>query len=367
MKTKHSRNITEQGGLRHYLVTLGLLLIALFIITGIQQFPELVESYYSRAFYPIFSHLHKWLFGWLPFSFGDVFYAGFVSFILLLIIRCIVTLFRKQGKLALRQFLQLAIVLLSSYLYFYISWGLNYYRVPLQEQLDLDVAEIDSADYFEVLDRYITTANALRAGLPNTDLLRKEAKQELEALMKEDTTMFPMLSRTQIRAKQPISSSLASYFSVTGYLNPFTQEVQVNNISPTTSYPFTVVHELAHQMGVGFEDECNFIAFVALHNHPNTYYRYAAYYETVQYLIRPLYYQDEQRYQFYVDKLSDAVKQDYADERRFWKTYSGPLDRFMSFFYAGYLKHNNQPEGVARYSLMSRLVIAWDKKKQHKT
>ena len=366
LKTKHNRNSLKKPSLRTYIVALGLLLAGLLLVTWIQQFPELVESYYSRTFYPIFSNVHKWLFGWLPFSFGDIFYGSFGFFILYLVIRCVATLFKKQGKLAIRQFLQLIIVLLSSYLYFYLSWGLNYYRVPLQKQLALDVVEIDSADYFEVLDRYITKANALRAGLTNTDLLRKEAKDELEAVMKEDTSMFPMLSRTQIRAKQPISSSLASYFSVTGYLNPFTQEVQVNDIAPTVSYPFTIVHELAHQMGVGFEDECNFIAFVTLHNHKNLNYQYAAYYETVQYLLRPLFYQDEQRYKFYVDKLSHAVKQDYAEERKFWKTFSGPLDGFMSVFYAGYLKHNNQPEGVARYSLMSRLVIAWEKK-QHQT
>lgn len=346
-------------------MTLGVLLAALLLIMGIQQSPAFVERYYSRGFYPLFSHVHKWLFGWLPFSFGDIFYACFVVLILLLLIRCLATLFRKKGYLALRQFVQLVILLLSSYLYFYLSWGLNYYRVPLQEQLNLKVEQIDSADYFDVLDRYIAKANALRASLPTTDIARESTRKELAQFMEENDAVFPMLSRTQIHAKQPLSSALTSYFSVTGYLNPFTQEVQVNGIAPMVGYPFTVVHELAHQMGVGFEDECNFIAFVALHDHANPHYQYAAYYETVQYLLRPLYVQDERRYQFYIGKLTDAVKQDYADERQFWKAYSGPVDRVMSFFYGGYLKHNNQPEGFARYSLMSRLVIAWDKQQQH--
>src|SRR5690606_14010320 len=117
-------------------------------------------------------------------------------------------------------------------------------------------------DYLEVLDKYIQRANQLREELQLEDLDRTQAKKELEKLMEADALFAGVLSKTQVRTKAPISSELISYFTVTGYFNPFTQEVQVNQQIPIASYPFTVVHELAHQMGIGFEDECNFIAFL---------------------------------------------------------------------------------------------------------
>ncbi len=245
-----------------------------------------------------------------------------------------------------------------------MSWGLNYYRIPLQEQFALKVDSLEQEDYLEVLERYIDETNALRVSLDTTALDRKIAREELEVLMKESDLRLPMLSRTQIQAKQPISSTLVSYFSVTGYLNPFTQEVQVNALAPQISYPFTVVHELSHQMGIGFEDECNFLAFLMLYQHTNTWYRYAAYSEAVQYLLRPLYNEDKELYLHYRDRLSATVKADYERERLFWKKYRGPIDQVMGIFYNGYLQHNNQPEGMSRYSLVSRLIVAWEKKKK---
>jgi len=338
----------------------------MFLLELFKRDPNAVERYYSQGFYPLFSYLPKWLIGWIPFSVGDLFYIVALLSFLFLLVSAIIRLFRKQWLGAWLYALRVFTLSLLLYGYFYVSWGMNYYRVPLQEQLQLQVDSLDQDDYLAVLDRYIDTLNKLRARIDTTALDRASVQHELATMMKQKTKFLPMLSRTQVHAKNPLSSELVSYFTVTGYLNPFTQEVQVNAIAPITSYPFTVVHELAHQMGIGFEDECNFIAFLALHNHPNLHYQYAAYYETVEYLLRPLYFQDEERYRAYVLKLSDSVKADYRKDRWFWQRYRGPLDRLMGFFYGNYLKHNNQPEGVARYSLMSRLVVAWDKKQQTK-
>src|SRR5690606_42129616 len=86
-------------------------------------------------------------------------------------------------------------------------------------------------------------------------------------------------------------------------------------------------------------------------------------YETVQYLLRPLYFEDKMLYESYVAKLSADVRRDYAEERLFWQQYYGTFNRLTNVFYGSYLRHNNQPEGMARYSLMSRLVIAWEKQR----
>lgn len=354
-------NLTS--GHKGYFIAIAVCLVVMFVLSWIKQSPAFIEQYYSRQFYPVFSYLPKFLFGWLPFSVGDICYVLLSGSLLWLAISSVIALVKRKWGIAQKRLMRLVLVLLGTYIYFYVSWGLHYYRIPLQQQLGLQIDTIVQEDYIEILDRYIIEINQLREQLDTSIMDKPQARQALQQLMDESGDRLPMLSRTQVRAKQPLSSELVSYFTVTGYFNPFTQEVQVNGNMPKTSYPFTVVHELAHQMGIGFEDECNFIAFLMLRDHSNIWYRYAAYYETVQYLLRPLYFEDKMLYESYVAKLSADVRRDYAEERLFWEQYYGAFNRLTNVFYGSYLRHNNQPEGMARYSLMSRLVIAWEKQR----
>lgn len=346
-----------------YIIAIAIGLVVILLLSWIKYSPSIVEEYYSRQFYPVFSYLPKLLVGWLPFSVGDIVYVLLSGSLLWLAVALVIALFKRKWRSGQKRAMQLVLLVLVTYIYFYVSWGLHYYRVPIQEQMGLQVDTVIQTEYVEIVERYVQELNHLRARLDTTAMDKVAARTELERLMRNSGDRLPMLSHTQIRAKQPLSSELVSYFTVTGYFNPFTQEVQVNGIMPKTSYPFTVVHELAHQMGIGFEDECNFIAFLMLQDHANVWYRYAAYYETVQYLLRPLYFQDKTLYESYVAKLSTDVRRDYAAENLFWQPYRGAFNRLTNLFYGSYLRHNNQPEGMARYSLMSRLVIAWEKQR----
>lgn len=353
------------GSYKRYYWTIGILLALQFFLFLFNQDPQRVESYYSRIFYPIFSYLPVILFAWVPFSIGDIFYGCCILTGLIFLSLCVKSLFKKNYTIAYRRILQFLVFILFLYTYFYIGWGTNYYRIPLAQHMHLNVEQVSRADHLHVLENYILQANDLREELDLSAKSKEIANKELRDLMHNDQVFTSILSKTQVHSKTPLSSELVSYFTVTGYFNPFTQEVHVNQNIPIQSYPFTTIHELAHQMGIGFEDECNFIAFRKLVDHENAWYRYSAYYEAVQYLLRPLY-KDKELYKSYVNKLSPLVKADLLEEREFWKHYSGWIDRVATVFYSGYLKHNNQPEGLERYSMMAKLVVAWELKNQQR-
>lgn len=358
-KTKVSRRVGRllSGGIALIVIVLCLHLFA--------RNEQAVEQYYAKGFYPLFSYGTKILFGWVPFSVGDLVYVGLVLCVLFIIGSALVIAFKhKCVKGAVRRLLQLSVFLLAVYVYFYISWGQNYYRVPLQKQLSLNVKDIKRDDYLAIVDRYIDSLNIMREGIEMDKQGRIQAERDIEQLMLASTDKLPMLSRSEVKVKHPISSDLISFFTVTGYFNPFTHEVHVNQAMPKTSYPFTVSHELAHQMGIGLEDECNFVAFLTLHDHPNIWYRYAAYYEAVHYLLQPLYYQNRESYNDYVKRLSVKVREDYRQDQAFWQGYIGWVSSLSDLFYGGYLRHNNQPEGATRYTLMGRLVVAWENQKK---
>lgn len=346
-----------------YYWIIGICSVLLILLSIIKTNPVWVENYYSKGFYPVWTYLYVVLFSWIPFSFGDLFYGVLMFFLVLFLFRLIQSVFKRHRNNFIKYLLQLVLFILLIYSLFYINWGLNYYRVPLAEQIHLDIDNIKKEDHLKVLEEYISEANLLRERLDFDQINKRGVRGDLQEFMREDTLFNTILSQSQIKVKEPISSPLISHFTVSGYFNPFTMEVQVNQEIPKASYPFVNIHELAHQMGIGFEDECNFIAFRKLMYHKSDWYRYSAYYSAIQYLLQPIY-ADKVLLEKYKAKLSPQVKADLQEEYEFWKSYRGWIDHVSSIFYNQYLKHNNQPEGLERYNMMTKLIVAWEKQQQ---
>ena len=59
------------------------LLIISFFIKLFSLFPAWVEKYYSFELYPVVSKILRALFGWIPFSIGDILYLAAFLFIVL--------------------------------------------------------------------------------------------------------------------------------------------------------------------------------------------------------------------------------------------------------------------------------------------
>lgn len=60
-----------------------LILIGLAIVIKIFSFfPDAVEKYYATGIYPVIASVQRILFGWLPFSVGDLLYGTVVVWLL---------------------------------------------------------------------------------------------------------------------------------------------------------------------------------------------------------------------------------------------------------------------------------------------
>jgi hypothetical protein len=64
-----------------------------------------------------------------------------------------------------------------------------------------------------------------------------------------------------LSTKKSLISLPLTYMGFSGYLNPFTNEAQVNYLGPMYTFPTTTCHEMAHQLGFASETECNLLAF----------------------------------------------------------------------------------------------------------
>src|SRR5690606_39023656 len=96
--------------------------------------PEFVEKYYSHDFYPWVSKAMRFVFGWIPFSVGDVLYSVMVIYS----IRWLFINRKRLRKDTKNYILDIASAVSIAYFAFHLLWAFNYYRLPLHKSLDIE-------------------------------------------------------------------------------------------------------------------------------------------------------------------------------------------------------------------------------------
>ena len=137
-----------------------------FIVKYTKENPYFTEAYYSQLFYPWVFEIHRFFFNKFPFSLGDILY---LTFAILIINRVI----RKSYYWCLRPwsfFNDLGVVLIFSLWIFYLSWGLNYHRLALSEQLGIST-DYDLEELTAGIKELIVNVNQLQKELVKVDSL----------------------------------------------------------------------------------------------------------------------------------------------------------------------------------------------------
>ena len=142
-----------------------------------------------------------------------------------------------------------------------------------------------------------------------------------------------------------------------GYLNPLTNEAQLNGIIPTYKFPTTASHEIAHQLGYAAENEANFIGCLAAINHDNMYFNYSGYTFGLRYCLNEIYTRDELLYDTLVATVNPGILKNYKETREFRDAHYSPLVPFFNKFFNGFLKANNQDKGMESYSYVVALLV----------
>ena len=236
-----------------------LLPIQIIFLQILKHFPEFVERYYSLGFYPLLSKTSRYLFGWIPFSIGDVFYLliGIVA------IRWIYKNFHRFRFEPFRVFIDIIAAVSIVYFMFHILWGFNYYRVPLDESLKLE-SDYSYEELLKTTERFIEKSNAMHRQLGYADSVKIDLPYTQEEVFEKTLNgyenlekEYPKLSYGPRSIKKSGWSLGLTYMGYSGYLNPFSGEAQVNNLIKTYKFPVVACHEQAHQIGYAAENEAN--------------------------------------------------------------------------------------------------------------
>jgi len=347
-----------------------LLFVQIIILKIIRFFPEFIEDFYSNGLYPHISAIFRITLGWIPFSIGDVFYF-------ILIILAVKWFWnnrknRSQNKATSNwksNLLSILSVLSVFHFLFYFLWATNYYRMPLFEKMKIE-RDYSDADLLAFTKKIIAKTNEIHSQITKNDNLKVVFPYTKEVAFaknldgyKKLAANYPFFTYSNLSIKKSLFSLPLTYMGFGGYLNPFTNEAQVNYLMPMYNFPTTSCHEMAHQMGYASESECNFIGFLASVNNDNLYFKYSGYSFALRYCLNNWYIRNEKIYNKLLKTIHPGILKNYQESEDFWMQYETPIEKGFHLFYDRYLKLNQQKEGIDSYSKFVNLLVNYYKTK----
>lgn len=326
-----------------------------------------VENFYTKNFYNSFAIVLRFLFGWIPFSIGDVLYFAAGCWLLWKIIKNAKLLYQKKytWPLFARKFWKCILLCTGIYIVFNILWGLNYNRKGIAWQLHLPAISYDSSNLKLMQELLLQKVNETRKILANKKMAypaEKDLFNRAKACYDDASVIFPFMNYKAASVKSSFYGLLGDYLGFTGYYNPFTGEAQVNTTVPKFLLPYITLHEIGHQLGYAKEDEANFSGYLAAASSHDTLFQYSAYLDLFVYANREVYYFDSTASKLAVTQLSPGVKADILEWKRFNKKYTSIFEPAISWLYGKYLQVNQQPQGLRSYNEVIATLLAYYKK-----
>ena len=327
-------------------------------------FPPLVEHVYSTRIFPVIAEGLRFLFGWIPFSIGDVLYTITGVYLLRKIFVFIQLAIRKQLTRPLLRLTveKLLFACLVVYILFNVLWGLNYNRIPMARQIGLTLEPYSTQNLQAVAGVLVNKLNSFDSGATR-ERTRLEEKKILfgEAVQSYGLAraQYPLLRYGVASVKPSIFSYAGNYIGFTGYYNPFSGEAQTNTTVPSFVQPFTTCHEIGHQLGYAKENEANFAGFLSARLSHDPAFRYSVYFDMYSYVQSELFRRDSVMARGFNERLHHNVREDYKTIRAFYRRYENPFGSVIWKLYAHYLRANQQPSGLNSYNEVVAMLVAF--------
>jgi hypothetical protein len=344
------------------------LIVLTILIKWASWYPGWVERNYSLGVYPFIAKIQRFVFGWIPFSIGDLFYGFLVLVIIFRTAKFFKYLFQKKLTrqffiIAMQQFI---FFILFVYVFFNLLWGLNYNRLGIADQLKLEVKTYNLSDLDTLTTIIQSRVNNYASFVTTSQRDSFDRKRELftnaHRAYEAAAESLPFLNYKIKSIKPSLFSYLGNYLGFQGYYNPFSGEGQVNTTVPRFLEPFVTTHEIAHQLGYAKENEANFVGYLACKSFANNAFRYSVYYDMYNYSLLEVFLRDSAMAKSFQDRVHPQVKRDQKEFRDFYRKYKNPIEPVIMWGYSHFLKANNQPAGKRSYNEVVAWLIAYYKK-----
>lgn len=329
------------------------LVVSLILIWVIMALPAWGEGY-ARTIYPFFSAVLSRISSVFPFSIGDCFIYGSIAGLVIYWVYAIVK--RRSWKTVIGRTVE---YLLWVYIWFYMAWGLNYFRENFFDRTEIPYLAYSEDDFRSFLSAYTDSLNVSFTPVEKID--RAVVAEEVESGYREIAGQFGLVSpASYLHPKPMLIPSLMSGVGVLGYIGPFFIEYNLNPDLLPVQYPFTYAHEMAHVLGISSEAEANLYGFLVCSRSGNPEIRFSAYFALLPYVLGNAYQLlPEEEFEQWKETISPEVKKAYNDKVAYWQAlYNPTIGEIQDTVYNWFLKGNNIPSGRKNYSEVVALLMA---------
>ena len=334
--------------------------IVLFVFCLFCRWFPAVADFYARVCYPAISAGLSFCASAVDFSLEEIVVLGFVAVLLWVLVKAIV---RKKG---FGWYLgKTALALMWLMVWFYMGWGNNYFRTPMQARMGIQRQLFMEETFNDFVYDYTDSLNALRScsSLPSQQTLEEDIKAFYN-------NTLPRYGYTPLKSwqhpKKPLINRLYSAVNVSGFLGPFFCETHVNLDVPADDYPFTLAHEMAHLAGVTSEAEANYWAYAYCRHSQDEALRFCGYFSIFPHVASNVRtFMTEDYYDYWMKRNVHAdIRDRYVAEREYWEALRIPfVDGIQSWLMDASLKHNRVESGAREYSEVVGLILtmeAWE-------
>jgi len=343
-------------------LTLGL--IALALTNFVNFSPELIENLYSRGIFKIYRGIYDHTIALSPIPLVYLLF-GLLVF---LIVRKIRTIEFKSKHSIPRELLSVASFVGYVLFVFYLAWGFNYQRIPIQEQMALDLSPINLKILKEELNRETSFLIQNRPivksegdSITEADLpvnMEKEIRFALESVLAE----YDYDINGRVRVRQLAPSGILLRIKTAGVYIPFVGEGHIDKGLHPIQKPFTMAHEMAHGYGFGDEGTCNFLAYLACLKSDIPMIKYSGSLGYWKYLSSNLRANNSEDYVRFRQNIPESLKRDLDDIYVNSVKYPDLFPKARDKMYNSYLKSQGISEGMQNYDRVILLVHSYYRK-----
>ncbi len=336
------------------------------------------DFYISKVF-PIWVNTYGRFMALFPFSVGELMLVAAVLLVVAVLLSlpvCLWKLFRRHRNTGgLLQFYRVcAWIFLFVLLIMTLNCTLLYHGSTFNEKYFGKLTDTYTLEnLIAVRNEVVEQCNRLAGEMDraeNGDILYEgDMKAEAIRCMQSLGETYGGLSGYYPRPKALLLSDLMCQQYMQGYYFPFSMEANYNDVMYLTNKPATFCHELAHLKGYIYEDEANFIGFLACLSSEDKFFQYSGYLSVLYYLDNDFYAavgEDRERY------LAEPVilPQVHADnifvKQEEWDRINGKaildtevVEAVSDSVTETSLKLNGVSDGMVSYSRVVKLLLQY--------
>ena len=250
-------------------------------------------DWHVKHLFPLSVNLYGRLMSVFPFSVGEGMIVLAVLFTAAAIVMGFMRIFVRKGRVK-----RLISVFTRVYawgflaVFMIMTWNcfILYHASEFDETYMVQKAQRTYTDreLIQVRNHIVEELNALTEQMERDEdgflVYQGDMEQEAIRAMQKLGEEYELLSGYYPQAKGITASDFLSQQYMMGYYFPFSMEANYNTSMYIANVPATLCHELAHLKGFIYEDDANFIGFLACINSEDPFYRYSGYLSVLNYV-----------------------------------------------------------------------------------